>query len=84
MKRDVYDPKQQGYRVEFAIHVMLSGGNTTRRFDACFEMGDGREVAGRIYGRALKNPKLMAALPRYISLELAREDYEKWAEHKSA
>lgn len=74
--RDVYDPKQQDYRVEFAVRVILSGTNTTRRFDTCFEMNDGKQVAARIYRRALKNPRLMAALPKYLNIEMCREDYE--------
>jgi len=77
MIRNVYDPKQQAYRVEFAINVILRGANTTRRFDACFEMDDSDGVAARVYRRALKNPRLMAALPRYLNLERCLESYEK-------
>lgn len=75
--RDVYDPKQQDYRVEFAVRVILSGKDATRRFDTCFEMGDHVMVCARIYERALKNPRLMAALPQYLDVEKCREYYEK-------
>ena len=66
MRRDVYDPRQIGYRVDFAAGVILRGGECTRKFDTCFEMGDGEEVARRLYRRARHNPSLAAALPRYV------------------
>lgn len=75
--RDVYDPKQQSYRVDFACSVILSGREITRKFDTCFEMGDGDEVCARIYRRALKNPRLMAALPKYLRVESCREQCAK-------
>lgn len=75
MKRDVYDINQRAYRVEFACRVILAGRSTSRKFDTCFEMGDGNEVAAAIYRRALKNPTLMEALPRYINVELAKQNY---------
>lgn len=77
MKRDVYDPAQQSYRVQFAIAVMKRGGQTTRTFDTCFEMGDENEVAARIYARALKDAPLFAALPNYLNLNFVRESYHK-------
>jgi hypothetical protein len=73
--KDVYDPAQQSYRVAFACAVMLAGRNTTRTFDSCFEMGDGNDVAARIYRRALKNPRLMEVFPKYLDINLARENY---------
>jgi hypothetical protein len=75
--RNVYDKEQQALRVSFACARILSGGATTRAFDTCFEMGDGNEVAARVYRRALKNPRLMEALPRYLNVDMARRDYFK-------
>lgn len=54
-------------RINIACKVILSGKPTTRNFDNCFEMGDGDEVMRGVYQRALKNPKLKEALPRYLS-----------------
>lgn len=64
--RDVYDPKQQTYRVDFAAAHILRGGGCTRKFDTCFEMHDGRDVARRLYRRALLSPALAKALPTYV------------------
>jgi hypothetical protein len=75
--RDVYDSKEQHDRVDFACRVILRGSETNRNFDGCFEMNDCRQVAAHVYRRALKNPRLMQALPRYLHLETCREDYEK-------
>lgn len=76
-KSDVYDKDQIAYRVKFAVDVMRRGGSTTRTFDTCFEMGDGDEVAANIYARALKNPKLMEAFPKYLDLESAKRAHAK-------
>ena len=75
MTSKVYDKDARAYRVSFACARILSGGATTRAFDTCFEMGDGNQVAARVYRRALKNPRLMAALPRYLNVGMARADY---------
>lgn len=74
--KDVYDPKQQDYRVEFAVQVILRGASMTRRFNTCFDMGDAKEVCARVYQRALKNARLMEALPCYLCMETCRECYE--------
>lgn len=63
-------------RVDFACAFVLSGRVTTREFDACFEMGDGDEVAARVYRRALSSPALMDAVKRYLNLESMRRAYE--------
>lgn len=73
----VYDPKARAYRVQFVCSYILAGRATTRTFDACLEMGDGDEVAAEVYARALKNPKLMEALPRYLDAALAKKEYER-------
>ena len=65
------------YRVSFAAAVMLRGGRTTRSFDTCFEMWDGDEVAAAIWRRSLKNPKLAAALPKYIDAAMAKDAYDR-------
>jgi hypothetical protein len=64
-------------RVNFAVRVILRGGNTTRNFDGCFENDDSTQVAAGVYRRALKNPRLMQALPRYLDLESCRDSYNK-------
>ena len=64
-------------RVNYAVRVMLAGRNTSRRFDSCFENGDGDQVSATIWKRALKNDKLMSVLPKYIVPDIAREAYEK-------
>lgn len=63
-------------RVNFACAFVLSGRASTREFDTCFEMGDGEEVAARIYERALSNPALMDAAKRYLNLDSLRRAYE--------
>jgi hypothetical protein len=59
-------PDSFAYRVNFAASVISSGRATTRNFDNCFENWDGDAVAVALYRRARKNPKLRAALWRYI------------------
>ncbi len=84
--RNVYDKEQQSYRVNFACQTMLNfekrGGcrfdlNPSRKFDTCFEMGDADIVAAKVYRRALKNPRLMKALPMFLSVDLAKKCYEE-------
>jgi hypothetical protein len=69
--------EQTKYRVEFAIRVMLRGGSTNRKFDSCFENNDLHTVAAMVYARALKNPRLMLVLPRYLCLESCQASYER-------
>jgi len=77
MKHSVYDPEQMAYRVQFACAFILSARRDSRLFDTCFEMGDGSKVAARIYRRALKNPRLMESMSRYLDVAMCRRDYEK-------
>ncbi len=72
----VYDPKEQKARVNFVCARILSGAQTTRTFDSCLEMGDGDEVAANVYRRALKNPRLMEALPRYLVVDMCKKSYD--------
>lgn len=64
-------------RIAFAAQVILRERSTTRNFDNCFEMGDADKVGAGLYKRALKNPKLMYLMPRYVNLELCRKNYEE-------
>jgi len=77
MKYSVYNPEQMSYRVQFACAFILAGRRDSRLFDTCFEMGDAAKVAARVYRRALKNQRLMESLPRYLSLERVKADYER-------
>lgn len=45
--------KTQNQRVNFARAVIISGRPTTRKFDGCFEEGDGKEVYDRLKEKAL-------------------------------
>lgn len=78
MKRitDVYEPEAFRARVDFAAAVISRGGQATRRFDTCFEIFDGNEVAAALVYRARKSPagKLAANLFRYISRDIAESD----------
>ena len=74
-KRNVYDPVQIGYRVDFAAAAIIRGGGCTRKFDTCFEMGGGEEVARRLYRRARRNPALAAVLPWYVRAPM-EDEYE--------
>ncbi len=68
------------HRVNFVCAYILRGRQTTRTFDGCFEMGDGDMVAAKVYRRALRNPRLMAALPRYLTVDSCREQYVRLLE----
>ncbi len=77
MTKSVYDPKQMKYRVQFACAHILRRGGDSRTFNTCFEMGDASIVAAHVYRRALRNPALMDALPRYLSVDMCKADYER-------
>lgn len=57
----VYDLENFGGRVVYAAQIMRSGGETCRRFDTCFEMYDGNEVATTLWRMAQTDSKLMSA-----------------------
>lgn len=63
--------------VNFVCATILSGRNTSRRFDSCFENGTERNklVAASVYKRALKNNNIMAALDRYLDVQMCKSDY---------
>lgn len=75
----VYDTENFAGRVNYAATVMVRGGSSTRHFDTCFEMCDGDLVAVALYRRAENNPKLAAALPRYLSPNLRESTLAKYA-----
>jgi len=63
-------------RIDTACRVILPGRPTTRNFNSCFENADSHQVGAGVWKRALKNPKIMAALPRYLVADYCRRDYE--------
>lgn len=75
----VYDPENFAGRVNLAASYITKGYNTTRYFDTCFEMYDGDIVAVALYRRAEKNPKLAAALPRYLDASLREQTLAEYA-----
>lgn len=74
----VYDEENYQGRINFAAKYIAQGRRTTRHFDTCFEMWDGDFVATALYRRAQKNPKLAAALPRYLNLDSIKATAEKY------
>jgi hypothetical protein len=65
-------------RVNYAARVIANGRQTSRTFDSCFENYDGNAVAAALMRRAEKNERLRTNLPRYISLELATQNFEEY------
>jgi hypothetical protein len=53
-------------RVNYAARVISEGRRTSRRFDGCFENGDGDEVVAALRRRAAANPRLSANLRKYV------------------
>lgn len=62
-------------RANYAISVIKRGGKCSRKFDSCFEMGDGDLVAAEIVSRSKKNEKLAKNLPQY----LGKDTIEKYS-----
>jgi len=62
-------------RVNYAIRTINRSGKTSRKFDSCFEMGDGDLVAAEIVRRSKRNERLAANLPKY----LAKDTIEKYS-----
>lgn len=54
-------------RISYAANTIHKGRPTSRRFDSCFEEGDGDAVVAALVKRAETNPKLKENLPRYIA-----------------
>lgn len=56
----------QAQRVSYAARIIREGRQTSRRFDDCFESGDGDEVARRLWEKAEKCSKLARNIRRYL------------------
>lgn len=57
----------QAQRISYAARVIREGRQTSRRFDTCFESGDGDEVARKLWEKAAKCRKLASNISRYLS-----------------
>ena len=53
-------------RINYAARIIREGRNESRRFDGCFEMGDGKDVVRELVRRSRKCVRLKQNLPRYI------------------
>lgn len=63
MRKNLYDPKQRAYRIQYAQQCIMRGmQSSTRHFDTCFEMGDANEIATALLRRGLKNARLREAM----------------------
>ena len=62
-------------RVNYAIRTISRNEKTSRKFDSCFEMGDGDLVAAEIVSRSKRNERLAANLPKY----LGKDTIEKYS-----
>lgn len=78
----VYQPDNFSQRVSLATTTIKRKGSTTRHFNTCFEMCDGRAVAAAIWRKALNEPSLMENLPHYINVDMARESAKQYAGRK--
>ena len=65
----VYHAYDFNCRVNLAASTIAKGGQTSRKFDTCFEMHDGDAVVAALVRRAANNLALAKNLPRYISAE---------------
>lgn len=54
-------------RVNYAARIIREGRPTSRRFDSCFEMGDGDAVVLALVKRAKKSPGLSTNLSKYVA-----------------
>jgi len=53
-------------RVNYAISFITRSGQCSRKFDTCFEMGDGSIVTAEIVRRSKKNARLANNLSKYL------------------
>lgn len=81
----VYDPENFQGRVNLAAQYIAQGKDVScnRTFDTCFEMNDGEVVAAALYRRAQKNPKLAQNMPRYLGMDIVKENAEQFAHVKT-
>jgi hypothetical protein len=66
-------------RVNYAARWIISGRETNRRFDSCFECYDGGAVVLALCRRAEKNERLCQMLPEYISETSIRDVPQRYA-----
>lgn len=67
MKTDPHIIPDWRARVDYAARVILDRQQTSRRFDGCFEHGDGDAVVLALVQRSQRCRALAANLPWYIS-----------------
>jgi hypothetical protein len=79
--RDVWDPAQFWYRVDYAACQIARRGRVTARLNACFGMGDGEAVQVALVRRARLKPRgpLAATLYTYINREIAEAAHQRAA-----
>lgn len=65
-------------RVNYAAAVIANKRTPTRSFDNCFENYDGDAVAAALMRRAERNQRLRENMPKYISMDLARKNFEEY------
>lgn len=73
----VTDPEAFAQRVKYAAACIIAGRSGTRRYDSCFEAGDGDTVAVAVYRRSLNNPKLAARIWDGLGRESVMRAVEK-------
>lgn len=69
-------------RVNYAARWIVSGRETNRRFDSCFECFDGDAVVLALCRRAEKNERLRQMLPRYIAETSIRDVPQRYIGRK--
>lgn len=74
-KNSVTNPENFQARVNYATHCILKGGNKTRKFDTCFEMGDGEAVVTVLVRKANKKEAFNKALVAYLGND---ESFNNW------
>lgn len=79
----VYHAADFNARVTLAAQTIARGGETSRKFDTCFEMHDGDAVVAALVRRARSNPVLAKNLPRYISADSLAAAPQNLADHEN-
>lgn len=64
-------------RENYLCAAMLRGSKTNRNFDNCLENNDADLVAANVWKRALRNPRLMAVLPKYLCMVAVPNSYRR-------
>lgn len=71
-------------RVNYAARFIVSGRESNRSFDGCFECYDGDAVVLALCRLAEKNERLRQMLPRYISEASIRDVPQRYAGRNAA